>query len=250
MSKSEATSFRLGVSAVGQGFRALIDTPPAWGYVLVPAALFVALESAFVVAAVRLLRPWVALHASEVELLRGFGAAVVAWLSVAAAAALGWFIAALLAPALSATALERIVALVEQQLGVPARRELGFLRELWCGLKATLLGAAFALPLLALLTLVELIWPPGALVTTPLKMLVGALGVAWGLFDYPLTLRNIGVRQRLALLGRHRAAALGFGASFAALFWLPCCGILLLPVGVAGATRLLWQLDDAVLRRS
>jgi uncharacterized protein involved in cysteine biosynthesis len=84
----------------------------------------------------------------------------------------------------------------------------------------------------------ELAVPPVSLVTTPLKLALGALGVSWNLLDYPLTLRGIGARERIAFVKAHAATALGFGAAFTLSFWLPCCGILLLPVGVAAATEL------------
>jgi uncharacterized protein involved in cysteine biosynthesis len=66
--------------------------------------------------------------------------------------------------------------------------------------------------------------------------------VAWSLFDYPLTLRGIGFRQRLAIVRDNLGCSLGFGAAFALIFWLPFCGIALLPVGVAAATQLLSKL--------
>ena len=36
---------------------------------------------------------------------------------------------------------------------------------------------------------------------------------------------------------------LGFGLTFALIFWVPCCGVALLPVGAAAATRLLAQIE-------
>jgi uncharacterized protein involved in cysteine biosynthesis len=93
--------------------------------------------------------------------------------------------------------------------------------------------------------LLELFVPPLAVVITPLKLLLGALGVAWGLFDYPLTLRGIGARQRFAFMKRHFTVVLGFGSAFSLLFWLPCVGLLMLPVGVAAATRLYWEIERA-----
>ena len=80
---------------------------------------------------------------------------------------------------------------------------------------------------------------------SPLKLLLGALGVAWGLFDYPLTLRGIGARQRLRFMSQHFAVVLGFGSAFSLVFWLPCFGLLMLPVGVAAATQLYWEIERA-----
>jgi uncharacterized protein involved in cysteine biosynthesis len=39
---------------------------------------------------------------------------------------------------------------------------------------------------------------------------------------------------------RHFSAVLGFGAAFTLVFWVPCFGTLMLPVGVAAATALYW----------
>jgi uncharacterized protein involved in cysteine biosynthesis len=205
--------------------------------------VFVLLEAGIVVVSWELLKPWVNERLAGDGVVQGYGAVAASWLSVALAAALGWLVAAFLTPPLSAPALERIVAIVEQDVGARERAPLGFLAEFWCGIRSLLLSSAVTLPIVLGLTLLELMAPPVAVVTTPLKLTIGALGVAWGLFDYPLTLRGIGVRQRVAFVVRHAGVVLGFGSAFALVFWLPCCGIVMLPVGVAAATRLLWELE-------
>jgi uncharacterized protein involved in cysteine biosynthesis len=123
------------------------------------------------------------------------------------------------------------------------RAPLGFFAEMGCGAQAMLLSLAFTLPLIVGLTLLGLVVPPLLIVTTPLKLLIGVLGVAWSLFDYPLTLRGVPASQRLQLMGRHFSAVLGFGTAFSLLFWLPCLGLVMLPIGVAGATRLYWEIQ-------
>jgi uncharacterized protein involved in cysteine biosynthesis len=151
----------------------------------------------------------------------------------------------LLAPAFSAPALERLVGLVEDELGAPARAPLGFFAELGCGLRSMLFSLSLTLPLVLGLTLLEMLLPPVAVVATPLKLLLGALGVAWGLFDYPLTLRGVRARERFSFLVQHFSVVLGFGIAFTLVFWLPCFGILMLPVGVIAATRLYWRIRGA-----
>src|SRR5258708_7735853 len=83
-----------------------------------------------------------------------------------------------------------------------------------------------------LLFVVDLFVPPATVVTVPVRIVVTALTVAWNLIDYPLTLRGMRVRQRLALVRVEWRSFLGFGLGFAAVFWIPCCGIVLLPIGV------------------
>jgi len=104
---------------------------------------------------------------------------------------------------------------------------------------------AVTLPVVLALSLLELFVPPLAVIITPLKLLLSALGVAWGLFDYPLTLRGIGSRERFQFMRRHFSVVLGFGAAFSLVFWLPCLGIVMLPVGVAAATQLYWEIERA-----
>jgi uncharacterized protein involved in cysteine biosynthesis len=101
------------------------------------------------------------------------------------------------------------------------------------------------LPIFVILWIAEFIFAPVAIVTTPLKFIVSSLIVAWGLFDYPLTLRGIGFGARLDLMRRNFASVLGFGLAFALVFWVPCCGVALLPVGAAAATRLLAEIERA-----
>jgi uncharacterized protein involved in cysteine biosynthesis len=189
--------------------------------------------------AVVVARPWLfaRLPRATSELGRvGVGAA--SWGFVALLVALGWYLALGLAPALSAPALERLVENVERRAGAPARVPLGFVRELASGLRALAGAACVLLPLSLALWVVTLVAPAAGIVTGPLGFLLSALTVAWGLFDYPLTLRGYGFRARVALVRENLACVTGFGLAFAALFWLPCCGVALLPVGAVAATRL------------
>jgi CysZ protein len=131
---------------------------------------------------------------------------------------------------------------------LPPRAPLGLLAELSCGLRAQLTAVAVGGPVLAALWLTTLFAPPLAVVTLPLKYTVTAFLLAWGLLDYPLTLRGMGVVARIQLLRRYWRATLGFGLGFALAFAVPCGAVVLLPAGVAGATQLLASLG--ALKRS
>jgi len=230
--------FWIGFRALFLGFRRLARIPSSYPFALVPALVFSVLETGFIWLSVRVLSPWVHGALSGQSAVQNFGASAFSWLSVVVGSVIGWFLAALLTPPLSAPALERIVFLVEADLGAPPRRSLGVIGEFACGLRATALGVVLFGPPVIGLTLLEFALPPVTVITTPLKLALGALGVAWNLLDYPLSLRGIGARARLAFLKAHSATTLGFGLAFVLSFWLPCCGILLLPVGVAAATEL------------
>ncbi len=248
MSSKPAIGFWRGFVAPLGAARQLLGLPSAWPFALVPAVVFVLLEAAFVAASWRFLRPWVNGELAGEGTLRHVGATALSWVSVVLAAALGWLMSAFFAPMLSAPALERIIGIAEADLHAPARAPLGFIAEFWCGARSLLLSGALTLPAVALLTLLEVVVPPVAVVATPAKFLLGALGIAWGLFDYPLTLRGIGARQRLAFMTRHFSVVLGFGVAFSLVFWLPCLGIVMLPIGVVAATRLYWEIERTAAR--
>jgi uncharacterized protein involved in cysteine biosynthesis len=240
-----AIGFWRGFVAPFGALRQLLGLPRAWPLMLVPVVVFGLLEALVVGASWHFLKPWVSSWLAGEGALRQIGASAASWLAVALAALVGWLLAGFLAPVVSAPALERIVSLTEVELGVPARAPLGFVAEFWCGFRSLLMSTAVTLPLIVGLTLLEMVVPPAAVATTPLKLLLAALGLAWGLFDYPLTLRGIGARARFAFMRRHFSVVLGFGAAFSLVFMLPCCGLFMLPVGVAAATRLYWQIERA-----
>jgi CysZ protein len=231
--------FGAGMSAVFGGFGTIARTPSLWPWALVPLLVLLVLQTIFVVLAFTVARPLLVSLLPEASSDWGkIGVGAAGFLATAVLVIAGWFVAVPLAPPLSAPALEHIVRRVETELGIPPRESIGFLRELGCGFRALAGGLAVGGPILFLLWMLEFLFPPVAVVTTPLKFVVTSLFVAWGLFDYPLTLRGIGFRERLALMRENFRPVLGFGLAFMLVFWVPCCGVALLPVGVAAATKL------------
>lgn len=243
MSGSPPASFASGVGSVFTAFGLLARTPALWPHALVPTLVLAALEAGF------LALGWFVARPRLLELLpdaSGFwgklGVGVASFGLVALVAWLGLLVSLVVAPIASAPALESIVERVERGLGLPPRAPLGFFRELVCGLRATLGALLLSLPCLLVLFVVELVVPPAAVVTVPLKLLLTALLVALGLFDYPLTLRGVPFGERLGLLRRYPAVVVGFGGTFALLFWVSCCGVVLLPVGAAAATLVVTEI--------
>jgi len=223
----------------------LWSAPRTWPLVLAPSLVFMLLELTVALLSWVFLMPWVKAQAGTLHGLPAWLGTSLGALSLLLAVALGFLLSAGLAPVLSSPALERLVRLVEEQLKAPSRAPLGFFTELRCGFSAMFLGWAITLPCVLGLTLLEIAAPAVVVVTTPLKLLFGALGIAWGLLDYPLTLRGVRARERLRFMFHNSAAVLGFGAGFALLFSVPCFGIVMLPVGVAAATRLCRELEGA-----
>lgn len=245
--------FRAGARSLFASLAFLMREPKSWPAAMVPAILLLFFFIVLGVAAIEWLYPLLqdALPAGTGGIGRFLNQAA-AGLGAVTAALLGFLLALLVTPALSAPALERLVALREERLGLPGRPPLGFFAGLLVGLRSQLVGAALALPILFGLFLVELGAPALGVVTLPLKAFVAAAALAWNLLDYPLTLSGVSVRDRLGILRRYPAAILGFGLSFSLLFSLPCFGILALPAGVVAAAELLASMaahDPEAFRR-
>jgi CysZ protein len=102
--------------------------------------------------------------------------------------------------------------------------------------------------LLTILFLISFFFPPAAVVTVPLKFIVCGWMLAWDFIDYPLAMRGVGLEQRFAWVGRNFGAFTLFGLAWALLVILPGVVLLILPMGVAGATQLVIADDEA--RRS
>ncbi|MCC6553924.1 MAG: EI24 domain-containing protein [Polyangiaceae bacterium] len=229
--------FGAGVRALFSGFGFVLSTPGVWPLALVPVAIAAALTSALGAAAV-------AHVPSKVHALLGArGGGLLGDVLGVVATAIAMLLAALLALALSqplsGPALERIVRRAEAKLGAPAWPPTSLVADVLRSLESILVSFAFGLPLLAILLLIGVAFPPAAVVTTPLKLAVTAVLIAWDLCDYPLSIRGIPISARVAFMRRNAAAMLGFGFGLALLGLIPCLLVLVLPAGVAGAARLI-----------
>lgn len=225
-----------GIRCVLGGMGFVARTPAAWPWAVVPVLVFLVLVALCGWASVSWVQPWIG------GKVGGASGEVVGWLGAALALLAGTLVAMALTPPLSGPALDHLASLQERALGVPTHEPIGLLAEIWAGLRAEVLAAIVGGPILVVLTLVGFFVPVAAPATVPLKFVVASAMLAWGLFDYPLTLRGVPMGERFRFLNRHGSAAIGFGLVVSLLFWLPCFGILMLPVGVAGATRLLWEI--------
>ena len=219
-----------------------------WAFAAIPGVLLIVLFVASASYGLSSLVPGVLSGVSPETTLGKLGAGALRFvLSLLAIVAAG-MVAAWLTPPLSGPALERIVVAREQSMGVPERPPVSFLTELWCGLRAQVLGLLVGGPVLLVLWLVTLAVPPLAAVTVPLKLVTVSALVSWSLLDYPLSLRGLRLRQRLALLGSGFLAVLGFGAAVTLIFAIPLGAVVLLPAGVAGAAEIAARLEGSARR--
>lgn len=215
-------------------------TPASWFAAAVPSGIASALSLLFGFFAVRTFSPWLANALSPEGEAWRFVWHIVRWLSLASGVYAGLLASLWITPALSAPALERLVRLTEETVDAPPRRAQGFWFELTCGLRAQLALVVVTLPIALALWLLGWILPLLSPIVLILQSILLGLAVSWNLLDYPLTLRGIGYQQRWGVASRNAGTLLAFGLPFAALFWIPGLGIVLLPVGVVAATRILW----------
>jgi len=152
------------------------------------------------------------------------------------------FVAALLALAvaqpLSRGALDRLTQRLSLSLSstrastVPSSHFLASIGTALTAVGVTLpaIGAIEALTALA---------PEAAFVTEPLAFVVSALGLAWDLFDHPMSRRGLSARQRFRWMKQNALLVVGFAIAAQTLMLVPVLDLFLLPVGVLGATKLL-----------
>lgn len=234
------TSLLDGPRALWFGVRFLSGRSDLWRSAAVPALVAALLGSALGVSG--------AAFAGRAVLHSGAsGLGPLLWLLAIAAGAVAFALGVLLgfslAVPLSGVALERIARAVCVELALPppeAGAASGVSATL-SSLGAALVGILVGAPLVLGLTLLGLAAPPLALVTVPLKVAVLALLVTWDLGDHVFTLYGLRLGERRAWLRAHLGAALSFGWLAGLLLCVPVLGLLCLPVGVAGAARLIAQ---------
>jgi CysZ protein len=233
-----------GAASVFRGVLFIVRTRRAWLPSAVPAVILVVLACIGLFAAIHVVSPWVVAHVALPESTLGHASAAVLRVVVAVlTAAISVFVAATFAPALSAPALSRIIELREEALGLPPRERVSFFTEMLCGLTAQLFAYAIGIPVLSALWVVSFLFPPAAVVTFPLKVVVTASLLAWTLLDYPLSTRGVPLRARFAFLREQFPRVLGFSGAVFALFAIPLGAIFLLPAAVAAATDIGTKLD-------
>ena len=232
-----APGFLDGLRAPFGGLAFIVTTPATWLPALVPVLIVLALTGALGWAGIAgtraLLHAFLPVLATDV-----WYASLVRVLLYAVAVMIAALVSMALAQPLSAPALERIVRAQERALGAGQHPDDRALASFFRSLRVTAVSLSFAALAIFVLLVVDVFVPPATVVTVPLKFVVTALTLSWDVLDYPLSLRQRGVGQRLAWFRAHAPAVAGFGLALAVLFLVPCAGLLLLPAGAAGGARL------------
>jgi CysZ protein len=234
-----ATGIGTGLRAFAGGIGFVLTTPSLWGYALVPVVMMFLLTCGL-----GLLGIWgsarlsAGLFGEDLGIWQQLGSWLVTGIFALGAALVAVLLALALAQPLSGFALEAIVQAQERALTGHATVKQFFAVSTFHSAVAVLAALLVGAPTLAVLFLVGWLFPAAMVVTVPLKFLVGGWLLAWDFLDYPLGLRAVGFRGRLRWIRRHFDAFTAFGLAWAVLVVLPGVVLLLLPMGVAGATRL------------
>jgi CysZ protein len=226
-----------GAAAFVRGLAFVVGTPRAWPRAAVPILMALVLVASLAAAGV-----WAAFTVAHRWVDNEAAAGLLGGLLSAVAIVAAYVIGIALAQPLSGWALDGLVRAQESALGVPhVDASGGFFTALFRSLRASLAALAIGLPILATLAIVQWLAPPAAAIVVPCQMIIGGLLVAWELLDYPFALRGMGVRDRARWVVSHFGATLGFGLVAVLFLGVPGLGLVALPFGVAGATRLAGQ---------
>lgn len=235
-----------GWEAFGGGVSFIVATPRVWGYALVPVAMLLLLSCGLIALAV-----WGAHYFGNWVIgpdPSGWGVAG-GWILKIALDLVGIAIAVLLALSLaqplSGFALEAVSHAQELALTGNAAPKASFVANLFSTTKAVMIALTIGGALLFVLFLIGFFFPLATLVTIPLKFVVCGWMLAWDFLDYPLAMRGVGLERRFAWVGRNFGAFTLFGLTWALLVTIPGVVLLVLPMGVAGATRLVIADEEA-----
>jgi CysZ protein len=238
--KRAALGFFAGVRALFGGLGFVVTTPGVWPWAMVPVVAATLLFGGATALAI-----WgggeLAAHLVDpTHVVWSWALKVVLWI---VGIVVGFFIALTVAQPISGFALEAIARRQEVALGGRTWPDVPFLRGLGSSLRVSLTALAVSLPILAGLAVITLLFPPASVLTIPLKLIVTGLAAAYDFLDYPLSVRDTAVPHRVDFMKANFWAVLGFGLSVAALLLIPGMALLLLPFGVAGATRMVVEVD-------
>ena len=225
-----------GVGAFFGGLSFVVRTPRALGWAMVPAGVAVgvgvALSAIGLWGVVRLTAALVTVSGALGVVARGMLEVLFGGMAVFAAVV----IALAVAQPIARVALDRIASPLDA-LG-PAARPLRAPSSLFESLLVALSALGVTLPAVGVLELVTFVAPEAAFLTEPIAFAVSALGVAWELLDHPFSRRGLGLRERVSWMKGSFFAVLGFAIAAQVFMLIPGVNLLLLPIGIAGATRL------------
>ncbi len=237
--RSKAPGVRVGVACFARGVVAIVCRPAMWPFAL-PSVVVTGALAAYLA---DVGGTWLAMQSPGAdESPRALLASLREhWTT-------GWLVPAIGASLLVACLVQSLTAFA---LDSVARTELGrdpLHFESPSGSIFRTIDTAFAalvvtLPMLTVLGLVAAAVPRAWPLTTALALLVAGVTLVWNFVDFMMWHREMGCAARLRWMAAHAGLVLGFAVPCALALVVPGAALFLLPVGVAGATRLMLQED-------
>jgi CysZ protein len=240
-----------GLRAFLGGIGFVLSTPGVWPYAVIPALVMLVLSIGLSVLGIYA-AGWMTDGIFDEEKL-GTWSKIGYWTVKVLFWLLGIVLAVVfglaLAQPLSGFALDAIARRQEEALTGFRRPDPPFIAGMLRGVRVAAVTVVVGGILFGGLFVVDMVFPPALAVTIPLKFLIAGWLIAWDFLDYPLGLRGLGIRARLDWFGRQFGAVTAFGAAWSLLIIVPGIVLILLPMGVAGATRMVVEADPSSPRR-
>jgi uncharacterized protein involved in cysteine biosynthesis len=228
-----------GLHAFFGGIGFIIRTPSVWGWSLVPIGFMI-----FFSLGLCGLSWWGAWEASRAIVgEENWGTWTLTIVLAILGATLAVLIALTIAQPCSSFALEAISRAQERALVGRASPGIPYWPSLFRNLKVISATIVVGGGIMLALLIVELAFPPAAIVTIPIRLLIAGWLIAWNFLDYPLGLRGLGLRGSLNWVFQHFGAVTVFGVAWSAVILFPGMILFLLPMGVAGATQMVVEAD-------
>ena len=230
---SVASSFSAGVRAFFRGVKFVVGTPSLWLAAAAPVVAWLVVFGVISAASARYVMRSLHDNMTITETLERVASAMAGFVAA-------FLAATALAQPLAGPALDTLVERRRAQLGLAAGIKEPLRATMPRALGVTLLGLAVSLPILGGLWLLAIAVPLIAPALLVLKFLVVALAVAWDFLDYPFAAEGMRLGERVAFIRANFGLVMGFGIAAALVLLVPCVGLMVLPIGVAGATDALF----------
>ncbi|MFD7920250.1 EI24 domain-containing protein [Streptomyces sp. NPDC059740] len=239
-----------GLRYVGKGQRWVFQHGRWWGFGLLPALVTLVLNGLLLVALALWgtdLVTWATPFADDwsspwAGLLRG----VFVFLLFAAALAFGVLAFTAVTLMVGEPFYERLSEAVEESEGYcPAGPDRPWYTELWRGIADSVYVLLRAVGFGLLFFVLGFVPAVGQSVVPAVGFLVSGFFLTLELASVAMQRRDIPVRERMALLRRRKALAVGFGTPYVLAFLVPLVAVVLMPGAVAGAALLVRDLTGA-----
>ena len=235
--------FFAGFKALLQGIGFIVKTPNVWPFAMVPIVLTIFLFAGMSWAAVGVVPDMIA-EWDWVSDLPGWVGTIVSYAIVGVVVVLTLLLSFTVAQPLSGPAMERIVRSHEQAIGVTdPRPETSFIDDIGRSLISLGVSWAFGMPAMVILLILGFVMPFAEIILFPLKIFVAAMIIAWDMCDFPLTIRSMPIGRRVAFIVRNIPAVLGLSVGLALVGLVPCMLFIMLPSAVAGAAKLIVDIE-------